>query len=239
MRITRQLFWGRAVLLLAFMLHLFLGSGAGFSGGIPDTDLDGHDDLVDNCPSISNPLQENSDGDAEGDACDDDDDDDGIADNRDDFPLDPSKWLVGDADGDALPDNEEATHGTDPADPDTDGDRLGDGSEVELGTAPLDPDSDGDGLPDGIDVGYHADPLDTDTDDDGLTDYDEVRLCGTDPVDPDSDGDGAPDECMVSASNGVSGATWAANPAGTAPAIQLAPLPAAGALDRGPCVCAP
>ncbi|DAC55634.1 MAG TPA: hypothetical protein D7I11_02735, partial [Candidatus Poseidoniales archaeon] len=35
-----------------------------------DTDNDGVPDVSDNCPSVSNPLQGNTDGDAQGDACD-------------------------------------------------------------------------------------------------------------------------------------------------------------------------
>ncbi|MBU0716507.1 MAG: thrombospondin type 3 repeat-containing protein [Verrucomicrobia bacterium] len=47
-----------------------------------------------------------------------------------------------DSDGDGLPDWLEATHGTDPYNPDTDGDGLSDGWEVAHGYDPLD-DSDG------------------------------------------------------------------------------------------------
>ena len=36
----------------------------------PDTDSDGVGDSVDNCPTVSNPLQENDDNDSWGDACD-------------------------------------------------------------------------------------------------------------------------------------------------------------------------
>ncbi|MGB1587770.1 MAG: thrombospondin type 3 repeat-containing protein [Poseidonia sp.] len=52
-----------------------------------DSDNDGVADYQDNCPTDSNPLQENTDGDAQGDACDADDDNDGITDNSgDDCP---------------------------------------------------------------------------------------------------------------------------------------------------------
>ncbi|MDA0925881.1 MAG: thrombospondin type 3 repeat-containing protein, partial [archaeon] len=46
-----------------------------------DSDNDGIPDYTDNCPTDSNPMQENTDGDAQGDACDVDDDNDGITDN--------------------------------------------------------------------------------------------------------------------------------------------------------------
>jgi len=49
------------------------------SNKIPDTDADGISDTSDNCPSIANANQLNTDGDAQGDACDTDDDNDSIA----------------------------------------------------------------------------------------------------------------------------------------------------------------
>lgn len=52
----------------------------------PDTDNDGIDDAVDNCPSIENHDQEDSDQDGLGDVCDDDDDNDGILDHEDPCP---------------------------------------------------------------------------------------------------------------------------------------------------------
>jgi len=48
-----------------------------------DTDNDGILNYIDNCPLTYNPLQENFDGDEQGDACDEDDDDDGILDVSD------------------------------------------------------------------------------------------------------------------------------------------------------------
>lgn len=61
------------------------GYGAWFFQTLPDGDGDGVPDEVDNCPSVSNADQVNSDGAPDGgDACDDDDDNDGIPDNNPD-----------------------------------------------------------------------------------------------------------------------------------------------------------
>jgi hypothetical protein len=49
-------------------------------------------------------------------------------------------FVVGDSDGDGLSDAEEASRGTDPANPDTDNDRFPDGFEVAAGSDPLDDD---------------------------------------------------------------------------------------------------
>ena len=48
---------------------------------LKDTDSDSVVDVEDNCPTVSNPTQANTDGDDKGDACDSDDDNDGITDN--------------------------------------------------------------------------------------------------------------------------------------------------------------
>lgn len=63
-----------------------------------DIDDDGLEDPDDNCPQHANPLQENFDGDAQGDACDDDND------------------------NDSLPNDDETAGGTDPFNKDSDGD---------------------------------------------------------------------------------------------------------------------
>ena len=72
-------------------------------GGIDegfDPDSDNVPTCSDNCPSDSNEDQLNTDGDSKGDECDDDDDNDGHLDNDDDYPLDSTKWLLGDVNGD-------------------------------------------------------------------------------------------------------------------------------------------
>jgi hypothetical protein len=60
-----------------------------------------------------------------------------------------------DSDGDSLPDNEEASYGTDPYDFDSDGDGFSDGGEVLAGTDPTDPDSIIDGVY--VEVGERTD----------------------------------------------------------------------------------
>jgi hypothetical protein len=133
-----------------------------------DADADGKCDNEDNCPSISNPNQENNDHDAQGDVCDPDDDNDTIPD------------IVegdGDPDGDAIPNW---------FDPDSDGDGVYD--SVEAGENPNDPvDTDGDSTPD-----Y----LDNDSDNDTVLDgADNCRLVSNPDQEDIGDGDGIGDAC--------------------------------------------
>ena len=53
----------------------------------PDADGDGVSDSTDNCPTVSNADQLDTDGDGQGDACDPDDDNDGVPDDQDSCKL--------------------------------------------------------------------------------------------------------------------------------------------------------
>ena len=66
-----------------------------------DSDGDGVNDDVDNCPNTANPGQEDNDSDGSGDACDDDDDNDGVLDVNDNCPLTPNPGQE-DNDGDGI-----------------------------------------------------------------------------------------------------------------------------------------
>jgi alpha-tubulin suppressor-like RCC1 family protein len=72
-----------------------------------DTDSDGIGNNTDNCVSVSNTDQLNTDGDAQGDVCDNDDDNDGVADVSDAFPLDATESV--DTDSDGIGDNADTT----------------------------------------------------------------------------------------------------------------------------------
>jgi len=151
-----------------------------------DTDGDGVPDIIDNCPSIANPAQTNSDGDVRpngpnligddatwpmsdlmGDACDADADNDGLS-NADELTgaacggivTDP---LLVDTDGDHLTDGWECANGSDPTNADS----------KALGTGTTD--ADGDHIPDVWEArGYNASGSSADSDGDGCADLVEI-----------------------------------------------------------------
>ncbi len=140
---------------------------------------DGLGDPCDNCPLDFNPLQENCDGDPQGDACDADDDNDGAPDVVDPSRCDPT--TCGDSDTDTCDDcaaGGTANPGNDG--PDCDGDGICDAG---------DPDDDNDGQPDGQDYAICAPTQCADTDFDGCDDCSSGTF---DPLldGPDCDGDG-------------------------------------------------
>ena len=121
----------------------------------PDSDGDGVNNAVDNCPTVGNADQADNDGDGLGDACDADDDNDGVADGVDNCPLlsnvdqaDQDGDNVGDA-CDADVDGDGVVNGVDncplvsnPDQADQDGDNIGNA---------CDPDVDGDGVLNDVD----------------------------------------------------------------------------------------
>ena len=169
-----------------------------------DTDSDGVVDVSDNCPTISNNTQTDTDSDTVGDACDVDDDNDGVADGSDIFPLDGTESIdtdtdgIGnnsdtDDDGDGMSDVFEMLYGLDPLVDDASGDLDGDSStnlqEFINGTDPTSApgtttDLDGDSVVDALDnCPSTSNVAQTDTDTDSLGD-----ACDTD-----DDNDSVPD----------------------------------------------
>lgn len=186
-----------------------------------DTDGDGIQDEEDNCPTVSNESQADTDSDGAGDACDADDDGDGIADEDEG---------VDDTDGDGLPDSRDSdsdgdgiSDGTDncrtlanPTQSDLDGDGVGDACDIDadgdgltrdtessLGTSDLDKDSDHDtigdneetdgGQPTDTDGDGTIDARDPDSDNDGIPDATEAGDADLGTPAQDSDGNGVPD----------------------------------------------
>ena len=143
----------------------------------PDTDGDGVNDDVDNCPSDANPDQADNDGDGIGDVCDPDDDNDGIDDMMDNCPLDMNADQA-DNDGDGI---------GDVCDPDDDNDGIDD----TMDNCPLDmnadqADNDGDGI---------GDVCDPDDDNDGIDDTMDNCPLDSNSDQADNDGDGIGDVC--------------------------------------------
>ncbi|MBT8462515.1 MAG: thrombospondin type 3 repeat-containing protein [Gemmatimonadetes bacterium] len=119
-----------------------------------DYDGDGIPDSADNCDTVPNPSQTDTDGDGRGNACDPDDDGDGVLDGADNCPL-ASNVQQADTDGDGL---------GNVCDPDDDNDGLTDLDEINLyGTNPFLFDTDGDSFSDGEEVAEGTDPLDEDS----------------------------------------------------------------------------
>jgi hypothetical protein len=162
----------------------------------------------DNCPTIYNPSQVNTNGepmllpkpipvfndvtnpagDSDGDACDGDSDGDGLANDAETHAL--LSPLIWDTDGDRVNDGTEVACGSNPllavsalSGPDADSDRLPDACEAVYGTNPADPDSDDDGVLDGAEVRYWlSNPLSANTDGDSCNDAREVASVNLDRV---------------------------------------------------------
>jgi hypothetical protein len=165
---------------------------------IDDPDGDGVLDPGDNCPSVANASQVDTDGDAQGDACDADDDNDGIADSGDNCPLTANvDQTDSDADGSG-----------DACDADDDNDGVADAGDNCPFTANADQtDSDGDGS---------GNACDADDDNDGIADAGDNCPLTANADQIDSDGDGSGDACDADDdSDGVADAADACP--GTAP----------------------
>jgi hypothetical protein len=183
------------------------------TGSLPPTgdyDGDGVPNNIDNCPTVYNPGQENTDALPI---------DNGPAIPGDDITV-PASDGLGDAcdtdkDNDGLPNILEAvgcgSGPTNPLNADTDGDTVPDGVECALGSDPNNPnskplavppgDSDGDGLPASIEAALGSSDANRDSDGDGIPDGVELRW-GTSPVSKDTDADGCPDDVEIVDVNG-------------------------------------
>ena len=153
----------------------------------PDTDGDGVPNNLDNCVSVSNPFQENADGDAFGDACDNCTDTDGDGAGNPGFPgtcptdgcpNDPNKTAPGQC-GCGVPETDSDGDGTANCNDGCPNDPLKT-SPGQCGCGVADTDSDGDGTANCHD-GCPNDPL-------KIT----PGICGCGVADTDSDGDGTP-----------------------------------------------
>ena len=116
---TSPLSFTRILFLMALLTFPYMSFGGTDDDGVPDD--------TDNCPSVANSDQQDTDADGAGDVCD-DSDGDGVADSVDVFPLDPGEFE--DTDGDGIGSN---------ADLDDDNDGFSDEQELTDGSDPLDP----------------------------------------------------------------------------------------------------
>lgn len=80
---------------------------------IVDSDADNIPDSSDNCPTVPNVRQTDTDGDQSGDACDTDDDGDGLSDQSE-IEIHYTNPLKADTDGDGISDKDEIDAGTNP-----------------------------------------------------------------------------------------------------------------------------
>ena len=128
-----------------------------------DSDADGVDDSVDNCPFDVNPAQTDTDGDTLGDVCDTDDDNDGVEDTSDNCPVDANPGQEdldaddvgdpcdGDDDGDLILDNvDNCPFSSNPSQEDNGG--IGSGPPDGIGDACQCGDVTGDGVVNSFDA---------------------------------------------------------------------------------------
>ncbi|MEM6993503.1 MAG: thrombospondin type 3 repeat-containing protein [Myxococcota bacterium] len=173
--------------------------------GAHDEDADGVPHAVDNCIAVANPMQDNADGDALGDACDacpndadDDVDGDSFCGDVDTCPDIPNPGQA-DGDLDGLGDVCDAC----PADPANDADAdlvCGDVDNCPNTSNAMQADGDGDGVGDACDV-CPADAPD-DADGDGVCTSADNCPWLANPAQADADDDGVGDACDDSGSSG-------------------------------------
>ncbi len=186
------------------ILVLLCFSSYGFA---QDSDGDGFNDNVDNCPTIANPSQADSDNDGYGDVCDSDSDNDGTPDTTDNCIFYNPSQSDPDADSigsvcDNCPDDSNV------AQTDSDGDGVGDACDTCPGFTDEGIDTDGDGIDNACDPDDDEDgildvsdpcPLDptatTDTDGDGVGDICDNCIGTANPGQGDNDEDGQGDAC--------------------------------------------
>jgi hypothetical protein len=182
-------------------ININQSSGNVLSGFIlPDRDNDSFPDLVDNCPDNFNPIQTDTDGDGQGDACDPDIDGDGVLNNTDNCPYNANPTQT-DTDGDGA---------GDACDPDLDGDGIeNEEDNCESSPNPDQADMDNDGRGDACDPDIDGDGVLNDADNCPLIANDNQADLDNDGVgnlcDPDVDGDGIPnlfDNCPETSNPG-------------------------------------
>lgn len=170
-----------------------------------DGDGDGVNDPLDNCPTVYNAGQENTNGEPM------------LLPKPVPFYNDatnPAGDNVGDAcdpdiDGDGVPNDDEIAMGLSPYVWDTDGDRTNDGTEIACGSNPLQStsnlsgaDTDNDKLPNLCEIIYGSNPADIDSDDDGVLDGTEVKYWMSNPLSTNTDADDCTDAREVASVTG-------------------------------------
>jgi lamin tail-like protein/thrombospondin type 3 repeat protein len=184
-----------------------LGGNFTLNFAMPDTDLDGVLDCLDNCPFIANPGQADADGDGRGDVCDNcpttpnpsqaDGDGDGVGDVCDNCPA-IANPAQADGDGDGVGDVcDNCPFTANAGQADGDGDGVGDVCDNCPGTSnPGQADGDGDGVGDACDnCPGTSNPGQADGDGDGVGDVCDNCPGTSNPGQADGDGDGVGDAC--------------------------------------------